>query len=101
MEETIAKRYDHARKALGVGCMLVQTSGVSSLPEAEQSMLREAVEAYSEFGKDNDPYGEHDFGKITQNGVDYFWKIDNYGDEYRQHGLTHPLLLTIMRADEY
>lgn len=99
---TIAERNDGARKAMGVACMAVQTQGVNALPVDEQSKLREAVEKFDTFNENNDPYGEHDFGKIIQNGVDYFWKIDDYGEGYHhQAGITHRLVLTIMRADEY
>jgi hypothetical protein len=96
-----AKLYDNARKSMGMGCMLVQTSGVSALPVSRQAVLRETVERFNTFTEDNDPYGEHDFGKITMDSVDYFWKIDDYGEDYKKNVATHRLVLTIMRADEY
>lgn len=92
---------DQVRKALGIGCMFVQTAGVSALPDDKQSALREALEKYNTFTPDNDPYGEHDFGKIEQNGDSFFWKIDDYGDQYKENGATHRLVLTLMRSDEY
>ena len=98
---TTAERNDVARKAMGVACMLIQTSGVNALPPEEQSSLREAVEKFNDFKKGNDPHGEHDFGKIDQKFVDYFWKIDDYGENYKDHGASHRLVLTIMKADEY
>lgn len=98
---TIAERNDRARKALGVGCMLVQTSGVCALPPETQSRLREAVENFNDFNEENDPWGEHDFGVIELDGERFFWKIDDYGENFREHGATHRLVLTIMRADEY
>jgi len=98
---TIAERNDIARKSMGVGCMLVQTIGVNALPVEKQSKLREAVEKFDEFNENNDPWHEHDFGKIIQDRVKYFWKIDDYGENYKEHGSTHRLILTIMRADEY
>lgn len=97
----IAERNDRARKAMGVACMLVQTIGVNMLPPEEQSRLREAVETFNDFNNDNDPWNEHDFGKISQDGVDYFWKIDDFGQYHKDHGATHHLVLSIMRADEY
>jgi hypothetical protein len=92
---------DRARRALGLGCMLVQTPGVSSLPQEKQSTLREMVEKFDSFTEDNDPYKEHDFGKMTLDKTDYFWKIDDYGPDFRKEGATRPLVLTLMRADEY
>jgi len=96
-----AKFNDQIRKALGVGCMFVQTCGVSGLPPEKQSELREKVEMFDTFTEENDPYGEHDFGKIIQDGVDYFWKIDDYGEDYKEHGATHRNILTLMTASEY
>lgn len=97
----IAQRNDNARKAMGVECMLVQTIGVENLPPGAQSRLREAVEKFNDFTQDNDPWTEHDFGKIEQDGVDYFWKIDDYGESWKESGATHRLVLTIMKAEEY
>lgn len=92
---------DRARKSLGVGCMLVQTAGVMALAPETQSILRERVELFNDFTEANDPYGEHDFGKIHYGDTDYFWKIDDYGEDFHQHEATHRLVLTLMRADEY
>lgn len=96
-----AEKNDAARKALGVGCEFIQTAGVNALPMEEQSALREKVEKFNDFNEDNDPYGEHDFGKIVQNAVDYFWKIDDYGEDYKANGAQHRLVLTLMQAREY
>lgn len=104
---TLATRNDIARKSLGIGCMLVQTLGVNGLSVEAQSELREAVEKFNSFTEDNDPNGEHDFGSIqlgTEGTADYckyFWKIDDYGDNFRENGATHRLVLTLMEASEY
>jgi len=92
---------DNARKSMGLGCMLVQTQGVNALPPEKQSLLREMVEKFNIFTEDNDPYKEHDFGSINLDGVKYFWKIDDYGEDYRANGATRRLVLTIMEAAEY
>jgi hypothetical protein len=69
-------------------------------------LLRRVAE-FTEFKADNDPYGEHDFGKIEIEGESYFWKIDCY-DKSLESGSPDPSdpavttrVLTIMRADEY
>ena len=63
------------------------------------------VRDFDTFTKDNDPYGEHDFGSFVVAGHRMFWKIDYYDES-----LTHwcdPLspechrVLTIMLAREY
>jgi len=67
--------------------------------------LSRAVECFSSFTEDNDPYGEHDFGSLRFEGQRIFWKIDYYDETLskwcdpldgrcRRH-------LTIMLAEEY
>lgn len=83
------------------------TSGVSELPLSEQITLMNLVRTFDEFNKNNDPYGEHDFGKIDFNGEPYFWKIDCYDVDFE--GLSPDptdetvtnRVLTIMLAEEY
>jgi len=91
---TTAERNDVLRQTFLTG-KVVLTSGVAALGDNAQKVIT-LVREFNTFTGDNDPYGEHDFGKVTFEGVDYFWKID----DYRGHdGLN--LVLTIMRADEY
>jgi len=66
-----------------------------------------AVQSFSNFTKDNDPHGEHDFGSIKIEGETYFFKIDYYdlamqfGSENSADPEQTTRVLTIMRADEY
>lgn len=83
------------------------TSGVSSLPEPKLITLMNLVRTFDEFNGDNDPYGEHDFGKIEFEGTAYFWKIDYYDAEFT-YGSPDPTdetvtnrVLSIMLAEEY
>jgi len=86
---------------------VVLTVGVSSLPLIEQMLLLKQVKDFNDFTPDNDPYGEHDFGKIVHNNTNYFWKIDYYDNncEFGSDDPSNPdittRVLTIMRADEY
>lgn len=105
--EAIAQLNDLARKAMGVACRLVQTQGISALPPAEQSAIREKVETFSDFSPGNDPHGERDFGAFEHAGKRIFWKIDYYAPDM-QHGSENPAdprqtvrVLTIMLASEY
>ena len=81
------------------------TRGIMSLDEVTISDIFVAVQDFSKFTEDNDPYGEHDFGSFTVGGVKIFWKIDYYDEALK--GWCDPLspdchrVLTIMRADEY
>jgi hypothetical protein len=58
----IAALNDLARTAMGVTGPVLMTPGIQALTPAEQSAIRERVEKFYSFTKDNDPYGEHDFG---------------------------------------
>lgn len=83
------------------------TAGVQGLPELECSEVFSAVQTYSDFSEDNDPYGEHDFGAFTVNGKKVFWKIDYY-DHTMTFGSEDPAdpyktmrVLTIMFPEDY
>lgn len=105
--QDIARLNDLCRTAMGVAGKLVQTQGISALPPAEQSAIRQKVETFSDFGEGNDPYGERDFGAFEHNGQRVFWKIDYYAPDL-MHGSENPAdprqtvrVLTIMLAHEY
>lgn len=109
MQDTkrIAALNDLARTAMGVCSKLLQTSGICALPDADQSRIREKVEKFRIFTKDNDPHGEHDFGIVYHEDLKIFWKIDYY-DKNLEFGSEHPedpqqttRVLTIMLAEEY
>jgi Protein of unknown function (DUF3768) len=119
----IARLNDQARQAMGVACTAVATVGFRSLPEADQSCVRELIETFDAFDDDNDPHGERDFGTIYQLGDDrwtterprvrqdererVFWKLDSYDRAMRfaSEDAANPAItrrvLTIMLSDEY
>ncbi|MHA6298743.1 DUF3768 domain-containing protein [Devosia sp. CAU 1758] len=90
-----------------IGGQIMITHGVQVLgPEFRIACLR-AVQAFTSFEEDDDPYGEHDFGAVTVMGQRVFWKIDYY-DRALEAGSPDPSdpavttrVLTIMLADEY
>lgn len=105
--QDIARLNDLCRTAMGGAGKLVQTQGISALPPAEQSTIRQKVETFSDFSEGNDPYGERDFGAFEHNGQRVFWKIDYYAPDM-VHGSENPAdpkqtvrVLTIMLAHEY
>ena len=119
----IARLNDLARSAMGVACTAVATVGFRSLPEADQSSVRQLIETYDAFDEDNDPQGERDFGCVYQLGDGrwtterlrlrddererVFWKFDYYdrdlrfGSEDAANPAVTRRVLTIMLADEY
>ena len=119
----IARLNDLARMAMGIACTAVATVGFRSLPEADQSQVRELIETYDAFDEDNDPHGERDFGCIYQLGDNrwtterprlsddererVFWKFDYYdrdlqfGSEDAANPAITRRVLTIMLVDEY
>jgi len=111
METTQAARIrelnDQCRTALGIGARVVQTEGINALPSRTQSKIREAVETFKAFTKDNDPHGEHDCAIIEVEGERVIWKIDYYDPTFTMHSedAADPSItrrvLTIMLASEY
>ncbi len=90
-----------------VGGQVVMTPGVDALPIDTKARVLSAVRSFTNFTKDNDPHGEHDFGSFDIAGVTYFFKLDYYGPDM-EGGSEDPAdpakttrVLTIMRADEY
>ena len=65
------------------------------------------VRAFDTFDRDNDPYGEHDFGAFTFEGETLYFKFDYYTPDMMA-GAKDPTdpkdtlrVLTIMLASEY
>lgn len=91
---------DQFRKS-GLGVVL--TNGVQSVKDLDG--LLEAIREYDDFDGDNDPWLEHDLGRIEWNGDKVFWKIDYYDEDLSQW--EHPLcgscnrVMTVMLANEY
>ena len=91
-----------------VGGQLLMTAGVDALPLDSKASVLLAVQSFSNFTKDNDPHGEHDFGSFEIEGETYFFKVDYYDAIDVNSGSEDPAdperttrVLTIMRADEY
>ena len=71
---------------------VVLTNGVSDLSKEDLFELLCRVRDFNDFNEGNDPYQEHDFGRVDFKGVKYFFKIDYY---------PHCHILTVMLAEEY
>jgi hypothetical protein len=81
------------------------TRGIMSLDEVTISDIFVAVQDFSNFTENNDPYGEHDLGSFTVAGNKVFWKIDYYTQDLSSG--CDPLdpgcrrVITVMLAEEY
>lgn len=111
----IAKQNDLFRSKLGVlsqeiplvkGHYLL-TAGFFGLESRDQISVLSNLRSFKNFNHENDPYGEHDFGKFRVKNHQIIWKIDYYDIEYK-YGSPEPSnpnktrrVLTLMLASEY
>jgi hypothetical protein len=79
------------------------TGGIQSVKDLNG--LMDAIRTFDSFNESNDPWGEHDFGRLEWHGDKVFWKIDYYNetlDEWED-----PLcgsckrVMTVMLSEEY
>ncbi|MEH6792456.1 DUF3768 domain-containing protein [Parasphingorhabdus sp.] len=91
----------------GIGGIILHTNGIQALGQEFMAKTVQGVIAFDDFGPNNDPYGEHDFGALTIAENRIFWKIDYYGNDM-ESGTPDPSdpnltkrVLTIMLASEY
>lgn len=114
----IAAINDQFRRTLGaltgprIPGKMVMTRGVADLGPVAHLAIFRTVRAYDDFGAENDPHGERDFGAFTVASIDerLFWKIDIYAnaacawgaeDEDRGEPGRSFRLLTVLLASEY
>ncbi len=102
----IAELNDVVRRWNTEGTIFV-TAGIAAMPFDDQAAILERVREFDGFTPDNDPYGEHDFGRFDYKGQTIFWKIDCYDRELKW-GSPNPAdptvtrrVLTILLAEEY
>ena len=103
----IAFLNDHFRMT-GVGGKIVMTRGIANLGEEMVANIINAMREYTAWSKNNDTYGEHDFGVIKlADPQKVFFKIDYY-DAQLKFGSEDPSdpekttrVLTLMLAEEY
>jgi hypothetical protein len=95
---------DAFRQTLNGG-RVVATASIAQHPHF--GAILNLVRTFSKFSEKNDPYEEHDFGVITFEGEQLFWKIDYY-DHDLTNGSPDPSdpaitcrVITVMTASEY
>jgi hypothetical protein len=104
--QAIAALNDALRRTFQGGRIAI-TIGVRALPERLVVAALFELRTFSPFTKENDPYGEHDFGSFEVEGSRFFFKIDYY-DASMTIGSSDPSdpsqttrVLTLMLAEEY
>ena len=106
MTNKIALLNDALRQTFSGGKVMM-TAAVDALPADVKANVLQKVRSFTEFGADNDPHGEHDFGSFKIDGETFFFKIDYYSPDM-QGGSEDPAdperttrVLTIMFASDY
>jgi hypothetical protein len=105
-QERVRRLNDRLRTAFISGRVML-SAGVRGLSDEERATLLQAVSTFSGFTPANDPYGEHDFGRIELGGFGYFFKIDYYDLDFRYQSpdpadaAVTARVMTIIREDEY
>lgn len=102
----IAALNDLARKTFQ-GCRVFLTRGIQAFSDADRFEVLQRVRRFEDFTPENDPYGEHAFGRFEFNGKRIYWKFDYY-DLNLEWGSSDPTdtkqtarVLTILLAEEY
>ena len=102
----IAELNDLARQTF-VDCRVMITPGLQALGDEMLHTILLAVQQFDTFTPDNDPYEEHDFGKIDIGEHVIFWKFEYYDLDLSMHSpdpsdpTVTARVLTVMLADEY
>ena len=86
----------------------VTTKGVNDLGALFVQRVCRSIQQFTEFSENNDPHGEHDFGKIDLDGQTVFWKIDyfedkdcEFGSEDASDAAKSYRVLTVLLSSEY
>lgn len=103
---TIRRLNDELRQQPEKGIAVI-TPGVAALgPEAVKTIFR-TIAVFDDFCRDNDPYGEHDFGAFKAGTEKIFFKIEYYDHALGAHSpdpgdaTITKRVITIMLAEEY
>ena len=97
---------DHFRRT-GRGGRIMLTQGIQALGQKAVAEIIAKVRAFDQFNEGNDPYQEHDFGKIVHGHDVVLWKIAYY-DRPMEFGSPDPAdpavttrVMTVMLGEEY
>ncbi|GAA0678057.1 hypothetical protein FHT00_003363 [Sphingomonas insulae] len=121
--DAIRRLNDAARQHPGTASIVNVTRGFHALPDVDRFAALAGIIGFTRFDRDNDPYGEHDFGAVSRLATGrwtqdrpnddkaiaqtVFWKVDyydpslTYGSEAPWDAERTKRVLTIMLASEY
>ena len=91
----------------GRGGRIMLTQGIRALGEKAIAEIIAKVRAFDQFNEGNDPYKEHDFGKVVHGRDTVLWKISYYDRamEYHSPDPADPAVttrvMTVMLGEEY
>ena len=91
----------------GRGGRIMLTQGIQALGQKAVAEIIDKVRAFDQFNEGNDPYKEHDFGKIVHGHDTVLWKIDYYDRAMEFHSpdpadpVVTTRVMTVMMAEEY
>lgn len=104
---TSAELNDMLRTTFRTGPVIL-AKGIASLSEKDRDAIIIRVRQFTQFSKNTDPYGLHEFGAFEYANIGkIFWRIDCYDCDYRNFSSdpANPAItrrvLTIMLAEEY
>ena len=89
------------------GGRVMLTAGINAKAQDDIARILSKVRQFDHFTKDNDPYGEHDFGSFDYKGEMIYFKIDYYDKNYQylSENQSNPevtsRVMTVMLASEY
>ena len=97
-KQEIARKNDQLRKTI-LGGKVMLTCGVQNHPKRDE--IIRAVQGFSDFNEDNDPWNEHDCAVFKVEGEDFMFKIDYYDADYKYFQEDGHRVLTVMRSEDY
>jgi hypothetical protein len=104
--DTVRSLNDQLRKNPQTGIAVI-TPGIAALGQEAVQRIFRTIAVYDDFRRENDPYGEHDFGAFDAEGQKIFFKIDYFDKRLNMHSpdpadaTVTERVITIMLAEEY
>ena len=104
----IAELNDQLRTTFNpIAGRIIYTNGIAALEDNDRLQIFTLVKTFNNFTEENDPHGEHDFGRVEYDGHVAFFKFDYYDKSLRK-GSPDPSdadvterVMTILLASEY
>ena len=81
---TIRRLNDELRTSPQTGIAVI-TPGVAALGQEAVQRIFRTIALYDDFRRENDPWGEHDFGAFEAADNKIFFKIDYYDKQLNMH----------------